>query len=61
LAGLRYAFPQAMTRLSSNFPRISNLHDRVVARPRLAAHLKSPRREQGIFRHYPELDTATPE
>ena len=61
VAGLRYAFPQAMTRLSSNFPRISNLHDRVVARPRLAAHLKSPRREQGIFRHYPELDTATPE
>jgi glutathione S-transferase len=65
VAGLRYAFPQAMTRLEPNFPRISNLHDRVAARPRLAAYLKSPRRiafnEQGVFRHYPELDAATPE
>jgi glutathione S-transferase len=64
VAGLRYAFPQAMTRLSSNFPRISDLHDRVAARPRLAAYLTSPRRiafnEQGVFRHYPELDAATP-
>ena len=49
-----------MTRLEPNFPRLSKLHDRVVARPRLAAYLKSPRRiafnEQGIFPHYPELD-----
>ena len=64
VAGLRYAFPQAMTRLSSNFPRISNLHDRVVAQPRLPAYLKSPPRiafsEQRIFRNYPELDAATP-
>jgi glutathione S-transferase len=32
----------------------------VAQRPRLAAYLRSPRRipfnEQGIFRHYPELD-----
>jgi glutathione S-transferase len=65
VAGLRYAFPQAMARLEPKFPRISNLHDRVAARPRLAAYLKSPRRiafnEQGVFRHYPELDAATPE
>ena len=64
VAGLRYAFPQAMTRFEPNFPRLSKLHDRVVARPRLAAYLKSPRRiafnEQGIFRHYPELDAVTP-
>jgi len=64
LAGLRYAFPQTMTRLEPKFPRISKLHDRVAARPRLAAYLQSPRRiafnEQGIFRHYPELDAATP-
>jgi len=53
-----------MTRLEPNFPRLGKLHDRVVARPRLAAYLKSPRRiafnEQGIFRHYPELDAVTP-
>jgi glutathione S-transferase len=33
---------------------------RVAERPRMAAYLASPRRipfnEQGIFRHYPELD-----
>jgi glutathione S-transferase len=36
------------------------LHDAVAARPRIAAYLASPRRiafnEQGIFRHYAELD-----
>ena len=36
------------------------LHARVAARPRIAAYLASPRRipfnEQGIFRHYGELD-----
>jgi glutathione S-transferase len=33
-----------------------------MARPRIAAYLASPRRlafnEQGIFRHYPELEEA---
>jgi glutathione S-transferase len=64
VAGLRYAFPHMMTRLEPNFPRIGNLHDRIAARPRVTAYLKSPRRiafnEQGVFRHYPELDAATP-
>jgi glutathione S-transferase len=36
------------------------LHDAIAARPRVAAYLDSPRRisfnEEGIFRHYPELD-----
>jgi glutathione S-transferase len=36
------------------------LHDRIAARRRLATYLASPRRipfnQQGIFRHYPELD-----
>jgi glutathione S-transferase len=36
------------------------LHDGVAARARLAAYLSSPRRlpfnQEGIFRHYPELD-----
>jgi glutathione S-transferase len=38
-------------------PRLVALHDRVAARPRIAAYLQSPRRipfnESGIFRRYP--------
>ena len=38
----------------------SRSRERVAARPRIAAYLASPRRipfnEDGIFRHYPELD-----
>ena len=62
VAGLRYAFPKAMARLKPNYPRVIALHDRVAARPRIAAYLTSTRRlafnEHGIFRHYPELDSA---
>ena len=58
--GLRYAFPKAMARLARSHRRVAALHDRVAARPRIAAYLASPRRiafnEQGIFRHYPALD-----
>jgi len=65
VAGLRYAFPRAMTQLEPSFARVNALHDRIAARPRIAAYLKSARRiafnEHGIFRHYPELDAATPE
>jgi len=61
IAGLRYAFPRAMARLEPKHRRLVALHDRVSARPRLAAYLSSPRRlpfnQQGIFRHYPELDS----
>ena len=60
LAGLGYAFPRAMQRLSPTVPLLVKLAERVAARPRIAAYLASPRRlpfnEQGIFRHYPELD-----
>lgn len=60
VAGLRYAFPKAMARVESKCPRIGRVHDHVAARPRVAAYLKSDRRiafnEDGIFRHYPELD-----
>jgi glutathione S-transferase len=49
-----------MGRIERDFPRVIELHDRVAAGPRIAAYLKSKRRipfnEEGIFRHYPELD-----
>ncbi len=60
IEGLRYAFPGAMARLEPSCPNVVALHDRVAAQPRLAAYLASPRRiafnQQGVFRHYPELD-----
>ena len=60
VAGLRYAFPEAMARLAADCPLVVSLHDRVAARPRIAAYLRSERRipfnEDGLFRHYPELD-----
>jgi glutathione S-transferase len=60
IEGLRYAFPRAMKRLERRHPNLVALRDRVARRPRLRAYLESERRlpfnEQGIFRHYPELD-----
>ena len=60
VAGLRYAFPRAMARVEKDCARVVALHDRVAARPRLAAYLRSNRRiafnESGIFRRYRELD-----
>jgi glutathione S-transferase len=61
VAGLRYAFPRAMTRLEPKHPRVIALHDQVATRPRIAAYLASERRisfnEHGVFRHYEELDS----
>jgi glutathione S-transferase len=58
--GLEYAFPKMMRDLAPRVPRVVALADRVELRPRIAAYLASDRRiafnEQGIFRHYPELD-----
>jgi glutathione S-transferase len=58
--GLRYAFPKAMRREDKRAPKVVALARAVARRPRIAAYLKSPRRiafnEDGIFRHYPELD-----
>jgi glutathione S-transferase len=60
IEGLRYAFPRAMIRQERKHKRVIALHDRVAARPRLAAYLASERRlpfnKEGIFRYYPELD-----
>jgi glutathione S-transferase len=58
--GLTYAFPRTFARLRRKTPRLIALHQRVAARPRIAAYLASDRRlpfsEHGIFRRYPELD-----
>ncbi|KQR83509.1 glutathione S-transferase [Sphingomonas sp. Leaf343] len=60
--GLRYMFPQRMVTLEPNYPGLVALHGRVAALPGIRAYLKSDRRlafnEDGIFRHYPELDAA---
>ena len=60
IAGMRYAFPNAMARLERKTPRLVELHDRITQRPNIAAYLASKRRipfnRHGIFRHYPELD-----
>jgi glutathione S-transferase len=62
IAGLHYAFPNAMGKAARQFPRLVALRARVQDLPRIAAYLASPRRlafnNEGIFRHYPELDAA---
>jgi len=58
--GLLYAFPRATSDFGDRYPGLTALHARVAARPMIAAYLQSDRRipfnENGIFRHYPELD-----
>ncbi len=60
MSGLDYAFPRAMRRLGHTLPLLRALSGRVAERPHIAAYLASSRRlpfnENGIFRHYPELD-----
>jgi glutathione S-transferase len=60
IEGLRYAFPRSMARIEPGYPLLAALRERVAARPNIAAYLASKRRipfnEEGIFRHYPELD-----
>lgn len=60
MAGLEYAFPNAMKKLRRRTSRLRALGERVAERPNIAAYLASTRRipfnEDGIFRHYPELD-----
>jgi glutathione S-transferase len=60
VAGLRYAFPRHMKAFERKIPGLVGLHDRVAIRPKIKAYLASDRRiafnEDGIFRHYQELD-----
>ncbi len=58
--GLTYAFPRAMRGFREQHPALAALHDAVRRRPNIARYLASKRRvpfnEDGIFRHYLELD-----
>jgi glutathione S-transferase len=62
VAGLSYAFPNAMASAARKYRHLFALHAKIQERPRIAAYLKSSRRiafnEDGIFRHYPELESA---
>jgi glutathione S-transferase len=61
VAGLRYAFPKMMARLEPEVHGLAALYEKVAQRPNIAAYLGSDRRlpfnQDGIFRHYPELDS----
>jgi glutathione S-transferase len=58
--GLRHAFPRRMATLEADCPRLTGIRDAVAALPGIADYLASDRRvpfnQDGIFRHYPELD-----
>ena len=58
--GLRYMFPKRMAAVESDYPALIRIHDRVADLPGIKSYLASERRmafnEDGIFRHYPELD-----
>lgn len=58
--GLRYAFPNMMVRIRRKIPGLLALHEVVSSKPSLRSYLGSERRlpfnQDGIFRHYPELD-----
>ena len=63
LEGLAYAFPRAFAKAGAATPGLLALRERVRTQPRIAAYLASERRmqfnQEGIFRHYPELDART--
>lgn len=60
--GLRHMLPKRMTAIEGDYPQVIAIHDRVAELPGVKSYLASERRigfnDQGIFRHYPELDAA---
>jgi glutathione S-transferase len=62
IEGLRYMFPLRMAAIEPDYPNLIRIHHQVAELPGIAAYLASDRRigfnEDGIFRHYPELDAA---
>ena len=62
IEGLRYMFPKRTATIEPDLPGLVALHEHVAALPGIARYLASDRRiafnTDGIFRHYPELDSA---
>lgn len=62
ISGLYYAFPKRMAAVMPQYPKLHRLHEDVSGLPVLQDYFASDRRipfnEDGIFRHYPELDAA---
>lgn len=60
MEGLRYAFTRAAARALAQTPHVVAHVERIGRLPRIAAYRASERclpfNEEGIFRHYPELD-----
>jgi len=60
ISGIEYAFPRNIAKIKAKFPKVFQLKESVTLRPNIAAYLTSPRRksfsENGVFRHYDELD-----
>ena len=60
--GLRYMLPQSMAVLEPKYPKLVACRDAIAQMPAIVAYLASERRipfnQDGIFRHYPELDAA---
>jgi glutathione S-transferase len=60
IAGLRFAFPNAMRKMTPQYPKLAQLHDYVFSRPRVRRYVASRRRldfnNSDLFRHYRELD-----
>jgi glutathione S-transferase len=63
VAGLRFAFPRAMGKVTPQYPKVARLHDFVFSRPRIRRYVTSRRRldfnNSDLFRHYRELDRAS--
>ena len=62
IEGLRYAFPKRMKAIEGDYPKLIACRDAVAELDGIKDYLASERRlafnEDGIFRHYPELDAA---
>ena len=60
--GLRYMFPLRMAAIEGDYPGVVRIRDQVADLHGIRDYLKSERRiafnQDGIFRHYPELDAA---
>jgi glutathione S-transferase len=60
--GLRFMFPQRMATVEGDYAKLRACHDAVAELPGIKAYRASDRcipfNQDGIFRHYPELDAA---